>query len=214
MAPVKTYTFRYLQIQFVYGMLISLLIISVIIPITLIYMTNALGSYLSIILGGIFFAGFIYCAVKITKKNKETVRISNTVIESNHFGTIYFSDIVSYSIKSGISKINVAKPAPSLIVYNKAGKKMRFDMDGVNYYDEIQDYIDFIKDFIVRIKTYDIQHAQTSASGLKTSTKIDHVAGMKALQKAEMNQQNIVKNIMLVSVIAVIYFIIRLFYYI
>src|SRR5699024_2608194 len=98
-------------------------------------------------LGLVYFGGMIYIIVKAIKANKnkvEEIEFFEGGVHSKQFCEIRFQDIADYRVFSGFTRLNMDKPAPSMKIRVKNGRKIRFDLNIREYNKEIHTYLAFI----------------------------------------------------------------------
>src|SRR5699024_8819882 len=96
-----------------------------------------------------------YFIFKLTRKRPEEVVFSDEGFHSRLFGQVLYTEVISYRISAGLSKLNFDKPSPSLHIQLQNGKKLRFDMSLKYYEDEIDDYMAFTERFVDDMAAYD-----------------------------------------------------------
>ncbi len=141
-------------------------------------------------LGLIYFGGMIYIIVKAIKANKNKVEVIEFFeggFHSKQFGEIRFQDIADYRVFSGFTRINMDKPAPSMKIRLKNGRKIRFDLNIREYNKEIHTYLAFIDAFVIAMAPEKESDSITEHFGASSSSKFD---GKTHHQKAEDQKRN------------------------
>ncbi len=136
----RSYKFYFIKVRYTYAILVTLFAgFLVLVPIALLleyYHVDTRYAGICLILGmAVWFGCIVYFAVKQTRARnaKEEITFVKGGFNSRIFGQIRFDDIDYYEIRKGLSRLNFDKPAPSLLVFTKAGKRYRFDLHVKEY---------------------------------------------------------------------------------
>ncbi|MFC3196431.1 hypothetical protein ACFOET_02270 [Parapedobacter deserti] len=169
----RSYTFYFIKVRYTYAILITLFAgFLVLVPVALLlehYRVDTRYTAICLIFGmAVWFGCIVYFAVKQTRARNEREEI--TFVEggfnSRIFGAIRYDDIEHYEIREGLSRLNFDKPAPSLLVFTKAGKRYRFDLHVKQYEKEIPIYMAFLDAFVSRIDAWQQDGSVSEAGGI------------------------------------------------
>lgn len=170
------YTFHCLEIRYTYGVLFSVFGgIFGLLAIIVFMAANGLGDYMLAVMGPIgivvvgFSAYYVIKAVKSGRKPPDKIEWGSSGFCSKRFGRVDFNKVGSYRITTGFSKINRDKPAPSLHIKLKNGKKIRYDLNVKHYEQEIDDYLSFIDKFVEAMEpAAEKKYSVSASAGKKT----------------------------------------------
>lgn len=157
----QSYTFYFIKVRYTYAILISLFAgFLVLVPVAVMleqYDVDTRYTAISLIFGMVVWLGcIVYFAVKQTKarNTREEITFVNGGFNSRIFGQIRCDDIEHYEIRKGLSRLNFDKPAPSLLIFTKAGKTHRFDLHVKQYEQEFPIYMAFLDAFVSRMDAW------------------------------------------------------------
>ncbi len=179
----RSYTFYFIKVHYTYAILITLFAgFLVLVPVALLlehYRVDTQYAAICLIFGmAVWFGCIVYFAVKQTKarKAKEEITFVDGGFNSGTFGQIRYDDIDHYEIRKGLSRLNFDKPAPSLLIFTKAGKRYRFDLHVKEYEQEIEGYMAFLDTFVSHIDAWQRHGSVPDAGGSPEvdNPKTDH----------------------------------------
>ncbi|WP_133166367.1 hypothetical protein [Sphingobacterium haloxyli] len=179
----RSYTFYFINVRYTYAILITLFAgLLVLVPVALFlehYRVDTRYAGICLIFGvAVWFGSIVYFAVKQTRARNEREEITFVTggFSSRIFGQIRFDDIDHYKIRKGLSRLNFDKPAPSLLLSTKAGKRYRFDLHVKEYEQEIPIYMAFLDTFVSHMDAWQ-QHGSVTDAGripeIGTRSEID-----------------------------------------
>lgn len=170
----RSYTFYFIKVRYTYAILITLFAgFLVLVPVALLiehYRVDARYAAICLISGLVLWlACIVYFAVKLSRARNEREEISfmKGGFNSRIFGQIRFDDIDHYEIRKFLSRLNFDKPAPSLLVFTKAGKTYRFDLHVKQYEKEVAVYMAFLDTFVSRMDAWQQDGSATDAGRIQ-----------------------------------------------
>jgi len=168
----RSYTFYFIKVRYTYAILITLFAgFLVLVPVALLlehYRVDTRYAAICLIFGmAVWFGSIVYFAVKQTRSRnaKEEITFVEGGFISKIFGAIRYDDIQHYEIRKGLSRLNFDKPAPSLLIFTKAGKRYRFDLHVKEYEQEIEGYMAFLDTFVSHIDAWQ-RHGRVPDAGV------------------------------------------------
>lgn len=173
MSGHTSYAFYFIRIRDTYALLTTLFAgFVVVVPVAFMlehyHVAPRFSAILLIVLAILWLGGTGYFAAKLirARNKREEITFLEDGFISKIFGQIYFDDIDHYEIRKGLSRLNFDKPAPSLLVFTKAGKTYRFDLHVKQYEQEIPVYMAFLDTFVSRVEAWQKRGSDSWAEGV------------------------------------------------